>query len=214
MLKTRIEKEIQFRQSYVASVADKLFSEGGIEKSTMDELASRSEMSKSTLYTVFCSKDELLIYMHLRDAKIGYDILRESLKVGKTGYEQLYSYGKLFFTFYQKYPEKLILRSYIDFRGLDTFKARTDILKQNDYHRQKEIELFRQILSNGMNDGSLKGDLDADLVMTLFIYSLHPITKQSLFPTHKLGNWTAEIFFNRYLKLWMEALRNHSTIGD
>ena len=60
---TKKEKLIRFNKENILETAEMLFSNKGIEKTTMDEIAKRADCSKSTIYVYFDSKEE--IYNHI-----------------------------------------------------------------------------------------------------------------------------------------------------
>ncbi|WP_165964909.1 TetR/AcrR family transcriptional regulator [Periweissella cryptocerci] len=57
------EALFKFNQMTIAQVADTLFREQGISKTTMDEIAKIAGYSKTTIYTYFKSKEDLVLYL-------------------------------------------------------------------------------------------------------------------------------------------------------
>lgn len=55
----RKEREKQQRREEIIQAAEKVFFSKGFEKSTMDDIAERAELSKGTLYLYFKSKEDL-----------------------------------------------------------------------------------------------------------------------------------------------------------
>ena len=206
MTETRREKELRFRRMHVAEAAEVLFAEKGFDGTTMDQLALRAELSKSTLYTLFQSKDELLFFMHLVDARVGFEMLKGCADSEKTGLARLACYGRRLFEFYQRHPAKLRLRTFLDSRGVDRAKIAPQIQAEDRLHRYRERALLQGILEVGIEDGSLRSDLDLEQVMLHFVYSLHAIAKQSLFPTHIFDLDPHESFAN-YLSLFLRGVR-------
>jgi AcrR family transcriptional regulator len=202
----RQEKERAFRRECIAETAESLFFSKGFDGTTMDEVAAAAELSKSTLYGSFQSKDELLFFMHLRDARIGYEILQRGVASGGTGLAQLKAYGEAFFRYYEEYPAKLLLRNFLDFRAVDLTRVAPELQEENTRHREAEISLLKGIFLAGIADGSLDPDLDVDLTMIQFIYALHPIAKQTLFPTHGLGEFPGSSCYDNYLRLFLRAV--------
>jgi AcrR family transcriptional regulator len=202
----RQEKERAFRRNFIAETAESLFLKKGFDGTTMDQLAAAAELSKSTLYDCFQSKDELLFFMHLQDARIGYRCLREGVSSGGTGYAQLKSYGEAFFRYYRQHPAKLLLRSHLDFRGVDLARVAPALQDENARHKEAEIDLLKGILLLGIEDGSLDPGLDLYPTMVQLIYTLHPIAKQTLFPTHGLGKFPGTSCYDSYLKLLLRAV--------
>ena len=61
MLSKRKQEEREMRKRSIIKGALKVFQEVGIEKTTMDEIASESGFGKATLYYYFSSKEEVFI---------------------------------------------------------------------------------------------------------------------------------------------------------
>ncbi len=214
MANRRLESERAFRRQYVAGVADRLFADKGIERTTMDEVAAAAELSKSTLYAYFGSKDELLFFMHTRDAQVGYEFLREGVGSGGTGLEQLRRYGQAFLRYYTEHPSKLLLRSYLDFRAVQVERVRPALREEYTQHRDAEIALLAGVIERGVADGSLAKDLDVPLTMAQLVYTLHPIAKQVLFPTHKLGPFEGSAFYDSYLEIFLRGVAGTAADGS
>jgi len=55
----RREREKEVRRDAILDAAENIFFSKGVDSSSMDEIASRAELSKGTLYLYFKNKDEL-----------------------------------------------------------------------------------------------------------------------------------------------------------
>ena len=58
-MNTRTERTISFNRKNILEAADKLFTQNGIEKTTMDMIAVEAGYSKPTLYGYFKDKNEV-----------------------------------------------------------------------------------------------------------------------------------------------------------
>ena len=52
-------KLVEYNRKNILDEARKLFLAGGVEKTSMDEIASAAECSKATIYAYFKSKEEI-----------------------------------------------------------------------------------------------------------------------------------------------------------
>lgn len=110
MKKLRAERErelIKFneeRRMIIINAAEELFMDKGIEETKMDDIASKVEISKATLYKVFASKDQLFLSV----AKRAFDKLLMSMKteLSKNGaiYE-IRTLGNAYVNFVIEYPD-------------------------------------------------------------------------------------------------------------
>ena len=88
----------------------------------------------------------------------------------------------------------------------------SEILQENSAHMEKEYELIRGIFEKGIQDGILQENLDIDLSISHFIYSLHPIAKQSLFSTRSRKIPDQEHYYFSFLKTLLRAWKKHEEI--
>ena len=68
----RKEREKQQRREEIMQAAEEVFFSKGFEKSTMDDVAEKAELSKGTLYLYFKSKEDL----HMAVARKAINLLR------------------------------------------------------------------------------------------------------------------------------------------
>lgn len=69
----------EFHQSTIARVADELFQENGVEKTTMEDIARKGDYSKATLYVYFKSKEDIYHYIVLNAMKLLRDAIGGAL---------------------------------------------------------------------------------------------------------------------------------------
>jgi AcrR family transcriptional regulator len=69
----RKEREKQQRREEIIRAAEQVFFSKGFDRSTMDDVAEKAELSKGTLYLYFASKEDL----HMAVARKSIHLLRE-----------------------------------------------------------------------------------------------------------------------------------------
>lgn len=94
----------QFHRDTISGVADRLFAEKGIEKTTMDDIAKEAEYSKATLYVYFKSKDEIFHYITLKGMQMLHDKFTRVLETQQGAIEQYMAICKALGVFYEEYP--------------------------------------------------------------------------------------------------------------
>ena len=94
----------QFHRDTISGVADRLFAEKGIEKTTMDDIAKEAEYSKATLYVYFKSKDEIFHYITLKGMQMLHDKFARVLETQQGAIEQYMAICKALGAFYEEYP--------------------------------------------------------------------------------------------------------------
>jgi len=82
------------KREKIIEIATKIFSRFGVKKSTMDDIASRIRIGKSTLYHYFKSKEEIFLEVVKKEAKILKSRINQVLKDAKTPQEKFRAYSK------------------------------------------------------------------------------------------------------------------------
>jgi TetR/AcrR family transcriptional regulator len=206
---TRKERERAERQRAIIDAAGDLFFSRGFENTTMDQIAERAEFGKPTLYAYFKSKDEILFHVHMKGHKHKMDMLRRAIGKGRNGYEKLRAMGYAYFEFYQQNPEYLRIQSNWDYRGFD-FDKFGDAVARAYHEWHVSFEELCEVYSEGVKDGSLRGDLDIERTVDLFFMTLRAIANQIILikdPDASQISSTDEGLYFDYLKLFLQAVR-------
>ncbi|MDR2600809.1 MAG: TetR/AcrR family transcriptional regulator, partial [Oscillospiraceae bacterium] len=101
-----------FNRSNILSTAKRLFLEKGIAQTTMDDISKEADYSKSTVYTYFKSKDEILNHIVLEHFKILKTVISEALKNEPEYSDGYFAICNALVEAYQSYP--LFFESILD----------------------------------------------------------------------------------------------------
>jgi AcrR family transcriptional regulator len=206
---TRRERERAARGREIIDAAQELFFSKGFENTTMDEIAERAEFGKPTLYAYFKSKEEILFHVHMRGHALKMDMLREASEKGRNGYERFRRMGYAYFEFYQQNPEYLRIQSHWDYRGFN-FDKFSDAVSESYNEWYASFEELCAVYSDGIEDGSLRGDLDVSRTVDLFFMTLRATANQVLLvkdPDVSQVNDTDEGLYFEYLKLFLRSIK-------
>lgn len=80
------------KKDRIIEVAEKMIAHFGIKKTTMDEIAKKARMGKSTMYYYFKSKEEIFAEVIRRDSVIFKLELNHAIARGKTPQEKISNY--------------------------------------------------------------------------------------------------------------------------
>lgn len=205
----RREREKATRANEIIDAAQELFFSKGFENTTMDEIAERAEFGKPTLYAYFRSKEEILFHVHMRGHTIKMDMLNEAIRKGKNGYERFRAMGYAYFEFFELNPEYLRIQSHWDYHGYD-FDRFSDAVSRSYRDWYDSFERLCDVYSDGISDGSLRGDLDVKRTVDLFFMTLRTAANQVLViknPDISQVDDTDEGLYFDYLKLFLRAIR-------
>lgn len=161
-----IEKEREQRRLYILDTAEALFFERGFTGVTMEEIAQKVGLNKATIYLYFEDKDSLFFAIVLRKVRMLQEIYRNCAEQKIDGREKSRRMGVAFFDFARENPDYFRL---LCTTGPERFRAKENSLAQAIRELLgKELCLLSDVLQEGIDDGSIRDDLDP-LEMAVYI---------------------------------------------
>jgi len=82
------------KKEKIVEIATKIFSRFGMKKSTMDEIAQKIRIGKSTLYHYFKSKEDIFLEVVKKEAETFKKYLKEALSNAETPQDKFRVYAK------------------------------------------------------------------------------------------------------------------------
>ncbi|MCF7915969.1 MAG: TetR/AcrR family transcriptional regulator; helix-turn-helix transcriptional regulator [Spirochaetaceae bacterium] len=165
----RRQREREERRRVIIEAARKVFLEKGIEHATMKDVAAEAELSKAALYLYFKNREELTFeLLHISFSKIK-QVIQTAAGRANDGFHKLQAIGNAFMRFYREEPEyiyfSLIIErySYSIANNLPAAKHCLDLI-----HEIQNI--IEQLLTEGVQDGSIRQDLDVEKTAVVFIH--------------------------------------------
>ncbi len=173
-MKDRV-KEV--KRDFIIEIAKDLFFEKGYENTSIDEIAKSAGMSKSTLYTYFLSKEEILIRVFVLVAIDSEQDYIDAVNQETTGYEKLFAYSLAIYKCYESQPGYLKLYDIAVrvLRGSPELGESTTEMSINSGRRTGV--LLRGILSLGVEDKTFRQDLNIDLALSYYLDTIQHISK-------------------------------------
>lgn len=101
----RIKEEPMVHQERIAAEAATIFSQKGIDNTTMDEIAKAAGYSKATLYVYFNNKEDIVNYLAYKSMTILKAVLEKALQDNNTTREKFYGVCFALAKFYEEYPD-------------------------------------------------------------------------------------------------------------
>jgi TetR/AcrR family transcriptional regulator len=205
---TRKERERANRRKEIIDAAQDLFLSKGFENTTMEEIAEKAEFGKPTLYAYFKSKDEILFRVHMRRHNEKIQALKQAAEQYTTGYDQLHALGVAYYSYYKANPEYLRMQTYWDHRGMAFDRFGETVRDRYDELYESFMDITR-ILHLGIEDGTLRSDLDVDLTLDIFFMTLRSVANQVLLirdPNVSQLNDPSESTYFYYLDIFMQGV--------
>lgn len=157
----RRDREKTVRKNEIIKAARDLFLKKGFTGTSMDDIASKSEFSKRTLYTYFTSKEEIyyaVLYLAIEKNSHSYE---KVIRSEEQGIKKLRAWCINYYLCYRNSPEYF---SFINEIGKIKFSNVSqqfiDLFKDQSNETRDDLS---NVFKLGKQDGSIKMDVDVDL---------------------------------------------------
>ena len=205
---SRTEIERQARRNYILEAARRLFAEQDLENGSMDDIAAAAEYTRRTLYSYFKTRDELYLLIHMEDTARRQARQQEALKAVEGGLAKILAWAETLFAFCREHPQALRMEGYWDFHGVDRQRISPAIFRSFEKLNEGLAEDLRAIFRLGIADGSLRPDLDVDMGISQFLYSLRAVTGRALSSAYSFAEFDSDAYLHHYLDLFSRGVGN------
>jgi len=148
----------------ILSAAGKLFDERGIDRTTMAEVISASELRASTIYEYFRNKDEIvwaILSEVFEETAAG---AKKAVEGATTGLARITALLEYMADELTENQARIRFLAQFDAMYARDWPAERLLMLEGQIHAQG-FEVFRNLILEGIADGSLRRDLDPDLTM-------------------------------------------------
>ena len=159
----RREKERVIREDDIIDAAERVFFARGFDGATMDDVAREADFSKRTLYKYFTSKNQLTLAIAHRGFCVINAMLREAASslAGGPAADRLAALGRVYIEFRSRRPDHF--RTIMMYETRDADFSEDDPVARKCYAEgEKVADLLAGTVRDGIQDGSLRSDLDPD----------------------------------------------------
>ena len=168
-------REKQQRREEIIHAAERVFFTRGFEKSTMDDVADKAELSKGTLYLYFKSKEDLHMAV-ARKAILLLNKITDGVKeLGGNAFEKLIHMGRACIAFSESHPDHM--KAIMTLEGFD-FKEVSISMKEMQamIFNESPVGIVVQIVEQGVKEKLIRSDIAAPLIAhTLWMQMLSVI---------------------------------------
>ncbi len=205
---SRAEMERQVRQGFILEAARSLFSKKGLENCTMDDIASAAEYTRRTLYSYFKGRDELYLRIHIEDLERRWALQQEALVGIEGGLARILVWAKALYAFSRANSQAQRMQSYWDFRGIDPERIDPAFFSRFEALNEELADGLRTLFREGIADGSLRSDLDVDMSISQFLYSLRAVIDRALSPAYSFADFDADAYLDHFLSLFCRGVHH------
>ncbi|QUH22395.1 TetR/AcrR family transcriptional regulator [Methanobacterium alkalithermotolerans] len=208
-LSERKKREKEQRKKDIQEAARELLIEKGYENVTMNHIAQKSELARSTLYLYFKNKEEIYLDIALENFQVLNDKFQKCYKKKVSGMEKIRLLTRAYIKFYQEYPSYSLSRFYYEIPFDPDFTCMEDLKKIR-------LEIFSMVVKSfqeGLEDGSIRPGVDpvkSALILTSSMQNIINLTPaiQMHMQDHGLSHQEV-IEYN--MDLMMNCLENKTT---
>ncbi|RKZ30649.1 hypothetical protein DRQ36_04825 [bacterium] len=194
----RREREKQQRRELIQKCALEVFASYGYDHATMDEIASRAELSKGAIYLYFHDKDELFSSLIEQGITEFQDVIRSSLESIDDPEERIRKVVGTILEYFR--ARKDIIRLFMYTLGRLSKKAHGDLHKIMLSARDRAVELLEWALEPAYKSGVIRNDITLEMAAVFFQSTV--VGALSWFLTHDFdeidNERTREILFELF----------------
>ncbi|UCG63206.1 MAG: TetR/AcrR family transcriptional regulator [Candidatus Zixiibacteriota bacterium] len=205
---SRKAAERQARRDYILAAARRLFATKGADNTSMEDIAREADYTRRTLYSYFESRDEVCVMVLTDDLKVRWETQQKAIAHASTGLDKIINWGTSFYDFARANSHSMRLQYYMDFKGIDPRRISKGIFKAFEKINNELAEGLREIFHLGIRDGSLRPDLNIDMSISQYLYTLRSILNRALSPSYSFASFDPDEYVKHYLDLFIRGIRN------
>ncbi|UOG73352.1 TetR/AcrR family transcriptional regulator [Hymenobacter tibetensis] len=162
-------REKKQREEAILAAAKQVFQQKGLVAATMDDIAAVAELAKGTLYRHYRSKEDIMLLINERALQEMHGQFVQVTAAAATGLEKILRLTQAYYAFCLAHP------AYFDFIAFfESPFPSTNVATL--YATNTAIrELVMHLLEQGMQDGSIRTDLKAELLTNIMWASSYGI---------------------------------------
>jgi AcrR family transcriptional regulator len=151
----RAERAQPDTRARILKAAKEIFFRDGFADTNLDEVASRAEVGKGTLYRHFESKAELYVAVLAVNGAVFEDAMREAAEQGSTSVERLRSIGRFYRRYWTERPEYFFIFSVLHFQDF-IGQLSPALLAEVRGIWERPLRRLEQVIADGVRCGELR----------------------------------------------------------
>jgi AcrR family transcriptional regulator len=158
-IQERKEREKEQRREDIISAAERVFFEKGLQVATMDEIAERAELGKSTLYLYYRSKEDLYLAVLLRGSAVLLGMFQKVVDAGGTPISMIARLADSYYEFFKNHRD--YFRTFYFFENPLMHTQVSEEMKELCSEGNGRIwSLLVDVIRRGMDEGEVQRGLN------------------------------------------------------
>jgi AcrR family transcriptional regulator len=151
----RAERPQPATRARILKAAKEIFFRDGFSDTNLDEVATRAEVGKGTLYRHFESKVELYVAVLAMGGAAFDDAMRAVAEEGDSSLERLRAIGRFYRRYWSEHPEYFSIFSVLHFQGLIGHLSPA-LLGEVREIWERPLRRLEQVIAEGVRRGELR----------------------------------------------------------
>lgn len=194
------------KQSFIVDATIELIIEHGINNISMDDIAKAANYTKKTLYAYFKSKDAIFLSAYTKDLTERWNYQKEQIQSAKNGLEKLKDWALSLYKFCEMNPQSLQIHNYMDYHFIKRDKVSHAIFEKFESINNDLADGIRDILNQGLVDGSIRENLEIDLTINQFLYTYRSILNRAFSTKYSFSIFDKSTYVDHYLDLFIRGI--------
>lgn len=204
------ERQRQEREDLILQVAEEVFMEKGYYDASMDEIAHRVGIAKSTIYTHFPGKEELVFALIQRDAQKFQQHVATLLEVPKSPRARLEALMQLILTGVINEKAQLLASMY---NGVDLKKIVEEKNGCMGGLMAYLVPHICELLEAGKEAGEFKRSLPTQAMLCAFFNTISPRSYERLLATIATDDLSRQELVASLQIIYFNGIADHKTDG-
>ncbi|MFH0945675.1 MAG: TetR/AcrR family transcriptional regulator [Planctomycetota bacterium] len=207
---SRRSAERETRRQYILDAARALLEEKRIEEIRMEDIAAAAEYTRRTLYAYFPGRDDIWLRVHVTDLSERWARQQQALERMEGGPARIRAWAEALYAFWKERPNCRRVEQYWDFHGIDRKQISADLFEQFEALNEELADGLREVFQSGIEDGSLRSDLQVDACISQFIYSTRAVLGRALSSSFSFADVNPDQYVQQFLDLFLRGIRRES----
>ena len=176
-IEERKEREKEHRREEIINAAEKVFFEKGLQVATMDEIAEKAELGKSTLYLYYKSKEDLYLAVLMRGSDILYQTFQKVVNSGEPTIKQVAGLGEAYYDFFKQYRN--YFRMFYFFENPQMHRqVSEEMMGMCSENNGRIWKLIVDLIQKGMNEGVIQHNINPTQIAVMLWSNANSLMRQ------------------------------------
>jgi AcrR family transcriptional regulator len=170
---SRKERELQFRIDIVLDAAEEVFADASFATASVEEIAARAEISVGTLYNLFRSKEDIYCGLVSRAQNLFFEMAEQRIDAARGPRDSVLAAVEACLDHFNHYTRQF--RLYVSATNGFQWELKSKLAEEARIHQQEFRKRLTDICQAGIDDGTFKKGIPAEVLATIIIAVPHAV---------------------------------------